>query len=59
MGARQFAQTLELVQDLHEFSMARMELFHFELFSLEPVSTEVTIDLELWARVFEMLLDTL
>ena len=36
-----------------------MELLLFELFSLEPVSTEEAIDLEFGARVLQMLLDSL
>lgn len=50
-------ETLELVQDTHKFSMARMELLHLKLFSLEPIPTEEAVDLEFGARVLQMLLD--
>ena len=57
-NALEITKTSELVQDSHKLSMARMELLLLELLSLEPVTTEEAIDLELGTRILEMLLDT-
>ena len=59
IDALKISKTLELVQDSHQLSVARMELLLLELLSLVPISAEETIDLELGARVLQMLLDSL
>ena len=58
IDALKISKTLELVQDSHQLSMTRMELFLLELLSLVPISAEETIDLELRTRVLQMLLDS-
>ena len=58
VDALKVSKTLKLVKDTHEFPMARMELLHLKLFSLEPVSAKVAINLELRTSVLQVLLNS-